>query len=350
MGADRRRVGAVPANQEEQMVTRHAGRSKDGELDERGEPRADRTEPPAPPTPAEAALQLQRVYGNQAVQRMLARSPRMLQRFEPDFTHRGAGIDKETIATQDECNDAVEALIEEELAGHRALFMRNETATSPGEWRNLVLGLLEEQYVLDGIGAKEVLTAVKWVKDKYRSESLIHLAQVHVFWAITDEAPPWDVDEFKARLLKAGLYLEPEDEEAVEAIFDTGGAFAQTKVQFDTAKNIELLDEDNVVVLIDSHQQKHQSDQITQFPPYSGGKGSKFASGKGLDWHRDNTALVVKATVQQAVESGQVTRTKDYTPSKVPKDGIVYDLIVRYDEPTGKYVGSYHCNPLENED
>ena len=77
--------------------------------------------------------------------------------------------------------------------------------------------------------------------------------------------------------------------------------------------------------------------------------GSKFAAGKGLQWHRDNTAQVVKSTVQQAVAGKLATPTKDYTPSKVPKDGIVYDLIIRYDEPTGKYVGSYHCNPLVNE-
>jgi len=45
-----------------------------------------------------------------------------------------------------------------------------------------------------------------------------------------------------------------------------------------------------------------------------------------------------------------VTARTTYAPSKVPKDGIVYDLIVSYDAPTGKWVGSYHCNPCRNED
>jgi hypothetical protein len=90
-------------------------------------------------------------------------------------------------------------------------------------------------------------------------------------------------------------------------------------------------------------------DKIPEFPAYTGQPGSKFAVGKDLQWHRDTTAPVVKETVQQAVAGQLATPTKDYTPPKVPKDGIVYDLIIRYDEPTGKFVGSYHCNPLRDE-
>jgi hypothetical protein len=222
-------------------------------------------------------------------------------------------------------------------------------ATSAGEWRDLVLGLLREHYTLQGLGAPEVLKSIRAIKDKYRDESLKHFALVHVYWNLQDEAPPWSADELKRRMVDAGAYLEDADDEVIEALYDTEGAFAQTKVQFDEAKNIELLDEDNVVVLIDHHQQKHQRDKIAEFPAYSGEPGSKFAVGKGLAWHQGNTAQVVKRTVQQSVAQKLVTTTKDYTPAKVPKDGIVYDLIIRYDEPTGKFVGSYHCNPLRDE-
>jgi hypothetical protein len=274
----------------------------------------------------------------------------MLQRLgELGFTYEGKGVVEETLSTQAELDEAVEAVIEEDLDGHQALFTKNGVATSAAEWANLVLGLLRDHYTLDGLGAPEALRSIRAIKDKYRDDSLKHFAEVWVYGVPHDQGPPWSADELKKRMVAAGAYLEDADDAVIEALYDTEGAFAQTKVQFDEAKNIELLDEDNVVVLIDHHQQKHQMDKIPEFPAYSGDPGSKFAPGKGLAWHRQNTAQVVKATVQQAVEQQLVTATKDYTPPKTPKDGIVYDLIIRYDEPTGKWVGSYHCNPLRDE-
>jgi hypothetical protein len=319
----------------------------DRDVDERPEPRS---RPGDAPTRHDVLLQLQRGAGNQAVQRLLAPRGRMLQRLgELGFTYEGKGVVEETLSTQAELDEAVEAVIEEDLDGHQALFTKNGVATSAAEWANLVLGLLRDHYTLDGLGAPEALRSIRAIKDKYRDESLKHFAEVWVYGVPHDQGPPWSADELKKRMVAAGAYLEDADDAVIEALYDTEGAFAQTKVQFDEAKNIELLDEDNVVVLIDHHQQKHQMDKIAEFPAYSGEPGSKFAAGKGLQWHRDNTAKVVKSTVQQAVAGKLATPTKDYTPSKVPKDGIVYDLIIRYDEPTGKYVGSYHCNPLANE-
>lgn len=324
----------------------HARRFVEGEVDERREPRSEERAP----TRQELLLQLQRQAGNQAVQRMLSPAGRVLQRGrEMDFTHRGKSAVAEALTTQEDLDDAVETLIEEDLDGHRALFTRNETATSPAEWRDLVLSLLREQYTLGALGAPEVLMSIHALKDKYREESLQHFAQVHVYWALPADVPPWNAAELKRRMLAKGAYLEPADDEAIEALFETGGKFARTKVEFDASVNIELLDEDNVVVLLDSHQQKHQRDKIPEFPVYSGEPGSKFAPGKGLAWHRENTAAVVKATVQQAVAQRLVTTTTNYSPPKTPKDGIVYDLTITYDEPTGKWVGGYHCNPVRDE-
>jgi hypothetical protein len=329
------------------VASTRARRSVDRDVDERPEPRS---RPADAPTRHDVLLRLQQAAGNQAVQRLLAPRARVVQRLgDPEFTHLGSGVVVETISTQAALDEAVESVIEEDLDGHRALFTKNGIATSVGEWRDLVLGLLRDHYTLDGLGAPDVLKSIRTIKDKYRDESLKHFAQVWVYWNLQDDVPPWSADELKRRMVAAGAYLEGADDEVIEALYDTGGAFAQTKVQFDAAKNIELLDEDNVVVLIDHHQQKHQMDKIPEFPAYSGEPGSKFAAGKGLQWHRDNTAQVVKTTVEQAVAGKLATPTKDYTPPKVPKDGIVYDLIIRYDEPTGKFVGSYHCNPLVNE-
>ena len=339
------------------MATRHARRSVDGDVDERREAR--REEQPAAPTRAEAALQLQRMHGNQAVQRMLARSGRVLARgYDPEFTFGGAGIEMAKVDSQDSCNDAVETEVEEELAGHEALFMRNETASSPSDWADLVFGLMEERYDLVGIGQPQVLTSIRWLKDKFREESLLRLARVHVYE--TDMGAPYTAGNLLDRLIAAGLFLEAaesgagrltgRDAATLEAIFETEAAFARTKVKFNAAKNIELLDEDNIVVLIDHHQQKHQTSQIPHFPAYTGKPGSKFADGKNLAWHETTTALVVKETVRTAVADGTMTpETEALSPSKDAIGGIIYDLTITFDDATGKYVGGYHCNPVVNE-
>jgi hypothetical protein len=325
-------------------TTRHARRSDDGDRDERREARA------AEPAPQEVTLRMQRAHGNQAVARVLARR-RTLARIggDPTFTFGGQQAEQETI-TADDCEDSVEEIVEDRYGGLRNLFMRNEVATSVSQWADLIFSFFEENYTLDGVDRGTVLQAIKAVKDKHREETLLHMARTHVYWSLGEDVAPWDLTELKKRLRKAGVYFEAEDDEVLEAIFDTEGKFARTKVEFDTAANIELLDEDNVVVLIDHHQQKHQRDKIAHFPAYSGEPGSKFATGKGLEWHRTNTAQVVKATVLDSVDKQRVTTSTTYAPPKVAKDGIVYDLIVSHDAPTGKWVGSYHCNPLRDED
>ena len=340
------------------MATRHARRSADGEFDERLEARREEdAAPPSPspsPSPADATLKLQQSHGNQAVQRMLARCGRVLARGrDPEFTYDGQSIELETLKPTDlkGLDEAVEGLIDEDLGGVQALFLKNDVMTSLTKWQEIVLGMLEEQYTLDKVEAKHVLASVKRIKAKHRDSQLLHLAKVHVYWDLGEDAPPWDMKEFKRRLVAKGVYLEKtDDDEVLEAIFETGGAFARTKVEFDTANNIELLDEDNIVVLIDHHQQKHQRDKIAHFPPYTGEPGSKFAAGKNLDWHRRNTAAVVKETVQDCVDRGVTSRTGAYAPSKDAIDGIIYDLGITYDDATGKWVGSYHCNPVKDGD
>ena len=98
-----------------------------------------------------------------------------------------------------------------------------------------------------------------------------------------------------------------------------------------------MFDEDNIVVLIDFHQQKHQVTQIPHFEAYTGDPGTKFAPGKDLEWHRRVTARVVKQTVQDAVADGSMTPDTDaLSPAKDAINGIVYDLTITYDDATGK--------------
>jgi hypothetical protein len=291
------------------------------------------------PLPEHALLALQRSAGNQAVRRMLQRQ------FDPEFIYGAGdqGIEKTTISTQDDMNREVERVIEDRFGDYRELFTKNTFATSAAAWRDLIFDFMSEVFVFDGVGKPEMLAAVRWVKDKYRSESLLNAARVHVYW--TEDGPPWSVENLKQRMSDAGAYLDDRDDDALDRIFETEGKFAKKKVSFPST-NLELLDEDEVVVLIDDHQNKHQNSKIAQFKSYTGEPGSKFAVGKDLEWHRGHTALVVKATVEEAVQSELVTPATDYTPSKDPIDGIVYDLRISYDDDTGKYVGSYHCNPV----
>ena len=325
------------------MATRHARRSTDGDVEERREERVEE------PAPQELALQLQQAHGNQAVARVLARR-RTLARFggDPDFEFGGVKAEAPDISDQDECDAAVEELVEERYGGVRALFMKNTIATSVGTWATLVYSFMEENYTLDHIDRTNVVTSIEVVKDKYRADTLQHLARTWVYWA--DEGPPWSVDNLQERLEQAGAFIDDDDADTLEAIYRSDAEFPVLKPDYDKAKNIELLDEDNIVVLIDHHQQKHQLSLIPHFPTYTGKPGTKFAPGKDLAWHTNNTAQVVKSTVEDAVKNGTMTPATDsLSPSKDAIDGIIYDLTITYDKPSGKYVGSYHCNPVVGE-
>ena len=332
------------------MAPGHARRSRDGDV----EPPREETAPAPPPAAdvgPEAALDLQRAYGNRAVQRMLAAAgPRLLQRqYDPEFTF-GPGngtIERTKISTQEQLNEELELVIDDRFGGYRSVFQHNAIAKTPDQWADLVHQYMEEAYILDGLERADVLEAVRWVKDKHRAETLLHMANVHVYWQ--DEGPPWSLQNLEDRMVAAGAFIEsPQDDDALRAIFATGGASAQTKIEV-APGNLELSDEQGIVVLMDDHQNKHQRDKIAQFKPYTGEPGTKFAVGKDLDWHRDNTVPVVRETVREAMRTGRAKPGVAYSPSKDAIDGIIYDLTITYDEATGKYVGTYHCNPVKNE-
>lgn len=282
---------------------------------------------------------------------------------DPDFTFNGAGIEPTTISSQEELNDEVESLIDEHFGGLHNLFLQNKVATSPGQWAALVYDHLgtEELYDMEGLGQPQVLIAINWLKDKHREEMLLNMARTQVYW-VPERLTELEIECFKyphdrgkqvaalkGLMQEAGAYLEAADDATLGAIVATEGKFARTKVEV-PAGNLELSDEDNIVVLMDDHQQKHQRDQIPQFKAYTGQPGTKFAVGKGLAWHVANTVPVVRQTVSAAVNDETVSPVSPpYSPPKDAIDGIIYDLTITYDDGTGKYVGSYHCNPVNDE-
>jgi len=307
---------------------------------------------------SETVLRLQPVIGNQGVQHILARShgaasansagTRFIQRGrDPEFTFGGQSIERTTLRTQEELNKAVESTIDEELGGVDNLFLKNVVATSVADWRDLVFDNLDSYYTLEGLAKPQVLIAVNWVKDKHRQATLRRYAESYVY--SSEDGPPYSLDNFKQRMVENGVYLERNDDAVVEALYETEGKFAQRQIQV-AANNIELSDQDNIVVVLDHHQNKHQRDKIAELPVYTGAPGSKFASGKGLDWHRTTRAPAVRSSVKTAVDAGRITpKSGAYSPSKDAIGGIIYDLTITYDDDTGKYVGTYHCNPVVDE-
>jgi hypothetical protein len=300
---------------------------------------------------AEAVQSLQRAYGNQVVQRMLAprgeASTALVQRNRGAFTFGHKAPERAAVEDQDELNQAVEWVLEEYWDGPRQLFLKNDQAKSVTAWRDLLYTYMQDSYDLTDFDRGDVLTAVHWLKDKYREEVLLHMTDNLISWS--GHEAPYSVEDLKEKLEGAGAYLDADDKEALEALFESEGKFARKKVPLEPGHK-ELSDEDSIVVWMDDHQQKHQRDKIPGFKAYIGEPGDKFATGKDLQWHIDNTVPVVRQSIAEAIEAQLVTPTTTYSPSKEAINGIKYDLTITYDDPTGKYVGSYHCNPVVDED
>lgn len=316
------------------------------------EPRSAVARPPADRRPGDdplAAL-LQRAVAQRCATGTLSRTgtPLLQRGFDPEFQFGPGSVELETISNQDELNKVVEHVIDERYGGVRSLFEEQDVfGSSASAWRDRVYEYLQEAYVLQGgLGSAEVLTAVGWVKDKYREETLLHMARVHAYWA--PNANIYSKAVLKEEMEAAGVYLDDDDNETLQAIFDTEGKFARTAVAL-APLHLLMSEDGNIIVWLDHHQQKHQYEKIPEFPAYEGKAGTKFADGKGVAWHRAYTAVTVREEAEKAVNAGKVTATEDFVLKKRPIDGIVYDLTVSLDEPTGKYVASYHCNPLRSE-
>lgn len=313
------------------------------------EQRRQRQPEPAPQAePAAVVLGLQRAYGNRAVGRVLARNNHT-PGSGPDYRFGTGGIAKETLKDERDLDDAVEAVIEDHFDGVRAMFLQNAVAKTLADWTDLVFSHMDPFYDGKAFGRPQVLAAMRRLKDEHRGGELIHIAETLYFEAgDRHEHVVHDGPSLRAVLQAKGAYLEDADDVALQAIFDTEGKFAATEVEI-ARGNLQLLDEDGYVVVMDDHQNKHQAEPIPEFKTYTGEPGNKFAFGKDLAWHRDHTVPVVLQTMKDAVTAKAVTQTRNFSPSKDAIDGINYDLTISYDEPTGKWVGVYHCNPYDDE-
>ena len=319
-------------------MTNDYGRSSlGGEPDERHDPAA---VPRPPASGVEVVQQLQRAYGNQALQRMLLqREPGTAQPQSSTITHDGKPAER-TVVTKTELRAEVETVLDERFEGIRGLFLKSVLGPTSRDRARLIHSYMQGAYDLQGIELRDVLDVVTLLKEEHRDETLLYIAEHYVY----SKSEPYSAENLKAEMESAGAYLEDEDDEAVEGIFDTGGKFAHTKVQI-APGTMELSDEDGIVVLMDDHQQKHQATPIPGFKTYTGGKGDKFPDFVDLAWHVATTVPVVRSTIKAAVASGEARRDRAVAPSKNAINSINYDLTISYDPPTGKWVGTYHCNP-----
>jgi hypothetical protein len=304
-----------------------------------------------PEQPLHDVLALQRSAGNQAVTRMLGRAPRLLQRVDEIAQFSGTVV-KEAIDKQSELDDEVEQVLDSHFDGHQALVLQGKYSTV-ASWTQFIYDYMEERY--SGIDAAMVEEAIRTVKDKYRATDLLHLANTFLYEAEDREDHIYglqsgeDLGDF---LRHRGAWIDEDDEGVLTAIFESEGK--RTSPAFTPpAGHVVVYDDedgDDIVVMLDEHQNKHQATNIHGIPVYSGAPGTKFGFEADLAWHEENTAMVVRDTVSAAIESGTVTKTKAYSPPKTPIDGfgyrIKYDLTITYDDDTAKYIGSYHCNPV----
>ena len=136
------------------------------------------------------------------------------------------------------------------------------------------------------------------------------------------------------------MVLIQRDQEATE------GTDASTYTFADDQTYAIIRDVENkIVVGIDHHQNKHQHPKTmsAEIGTWTKKKGTLFKKGRGLDWHRRNTAETIKAwALEQIPLTGRVTLKK-----KPLSDGYIYDASVQPDE--GLAIVTYHCNPLQNE-
>jgi hypothetical protein len=116
------------------------------------------------------------------------------------------------------------------------------------------------------------------------------------------------------------------------------------EVKLDLKSMEQLIDDKDIKVYIDHHQDKHQHPDSAIYGAWKHKRGSSFASGKGRKWHEQNTAETIKSwALEQSLKEGD-TRY----PKKVPmSDGYIYDAAVMLLK--GIIYVAYHCNPMKSE-
>lgn len=121
-----------------------------------------------------------------------------------------------------------------------------------------------------------------------------------------------------------------------------------------TVKFVELLRDTvattTIVVELDSHQNKHQTTLIPDFPTYTGEAGSKFPGNVNLAYHTTNFAPMVMNWAKKniaAIKSKGALAAGKYD---LDKDRTDFEVMARYYATDDEVLVDYHCNPNKNAD
>lgn len=126
------------------------------------------------------------------------------------------------------------------------------------------------------------------------------------------------------------------------------GAAAAAAAAFDPGDSRQVINQENIAVYIDTHQDKHQHPSSVIFGPWQHKRGSNFAQGKDLAWHAANSAVTIRDYALAAHADGLLREGITHYPKKAPmSDGIIYDAAITL--IGGKIYVVYHCNPPESE-
>ncbi len=132
------------------------------------------------------------------------------------------------IKTESDLEDAVEREIDGHYGGIDLLFTQNEkgvSATSVSEWAKLLYSYMETGYDMGQFNVKSVESAVRAVKNDHRPLMLSNMAN-NLVYATTDTIP-YSVANLKELMIEGGAYLEDQDDEVLEQIFEGQGTIEQ---------------------------------------------------------------------------------------------------------------------------
>jgi hypothetical protein len=126
--------------------------------------------------------------------------------------------------------------------------------------------------------------------------------------------------------------------EAAEAVDITGCYEILTRAATAVAPEIK--------VYLEHHQNKHQhkNSMIGELGVWKSKKGTTFKAGKGLAWHRANTAVTARDWAASLGLADGEARVAKKAPMA---DGYIYD--VKAMRAGGRINVTYHCNPVSDE-
>ena len=120
---------------------------------------------------------------------------------------------------------SIEELLDNTFVGIRALFTAGGVATSIEAWGNLLHGLLEEDYEMDGYTPSDCAEVVENLKAEHRKEQFLGISEFYGYFEDSYESEIWTLDELKSELQKHSVLVDEEgkDDATLKALLAARG-------------------------------------------------------------------------------------------------------------------------------